>query len=152
MAALYRLAPATLLFLIGAIAYWQAGLTELLQFDPLDAAFFPRAIAIAIMALASFDFLSSLRTLSGDASMPDVSGRAIAQAGVCFLLFVAFCLNSYFGIVPFPISGALFFLAVGLLYLDAWRPRLLLLLIGFAVGFPVLLNVIFQSLFFVSMP
>ena len=145
---------APLVFLaIALVAYWQADKIELLGFDPLDAAFFPRLIAVAMIALAGAELmLTVLRMRKPPVSKPLIPRSAFIRMIAGFSLFTLFCINVRLEWIPFPISGAIFLVLCGLVYVEKFRRGPLTAIAAVAIVLPVALDILFRTLFYVSLP
>src|SRR6056297_1829541 len=144
MLLLAKLTPSASLFLVGLVAYWQAGRAELLGFDPLDAAFFPRLISATIMVLSMTEAARIVRQRAAFAARLEIPIHKILQALVSFGALMALCLSSYFEWVPFPFSGTLFVAVCGLAYMARYTPLNLGGLAILAFALPYGLDAVFQ--------
>ena len=145
---------APLVFLaIALVAYWQAGKIELLGFDPLDAAFFPRLIALAMMVLVAAELMLTIfRMRKHRAAQPSIPRSAFIRMIAGFALFTLFCINVRIAWIPFPISGTIFLMLCGLVYAEKFRPALLIAITAVAIVLPAALDILFRTLFYVSLP
>lgn len=127
-----------------------------LGFDPLDAAFFPRLIAWVILLLAAIDLtMTMIRNArekpEATSNDPDIR-LALLQAGLAFASFALFCVNAYSGWLSYPVSGTIFFLVCGAIYIGRPKTKDLITLAVVAISLPVILNSAFNYFFYVQIP
>lgn len=144
---------AGIFFLIAVIAYVEVGKVQRLGYDSLGEAAFPRMIAAVTGVSAIILFVQAFIRRTVPAKDRTGIGRSkLVQAIAAFVLFALFALNVFSGWVPFPLSGVIFCLVIGLIYIEQVNRASIIGLIAVAIIFPTALDWIFRVQFFVEMP
>ncbi len=153
---LFGILPPVVLIFAAIFALRLSNDIQELGFDPLDAAFFPRLIAWLVLLLAAIDLtLTVIRTAREKSEATSNGGDirlALLQAGLAFASFALFCVNAYYGWLSYPISGSIFFLVCGAIYIGSPKKKDLITLVAVAIALPSVLNAAFNYFFYVQIP
>lgn len=146
-----RVGGSVTFLIVAVVSYIEAGNVERLGFDPVGAAYFPRLIALVIGALALAKLFQEIFSSVHGAAAHQSRTRFL-QAICAIAAFVLFALTVRNSWIAFPWSGMIFCAATGLLYMQHFGARSLGLLALASISLPLVLDHIFSTIFYVSMP